>query len=163
MNQIPSVPVNGVEGHRAFGCRGCVLVVDDLADAADSLVWLIRDWGFDAQASYRGSAALAAAELSAPDVVLLDIAMPAMDGFELARRLRENPRCESAVFIALTGYSPDTCGGRAAEAGFDYYLLKPVDPDELQGLLIEVTNPGRRGARPFAGRRHAPAPLVAGG
>jgi CheY-like chemotaxis protein len=94
--------------------------------------------------------------------VLLDIAMPAMGGFELARRLRANPRCESTVFIAVTGYPPDTCGGRAAEAGFDYYLLKPVDPDELQGLLIQVTNPDRRDARPFARRRHTPASPVAG-
>jgi CheY-like chemotaxis protein len=139
-----------------------VLVVDDLADAADTLVWLIREWGYDAQATYGGSAALAAAELSAPDVVLLDIAMPAMDGFELAHRLRENPRCETTVFIAVTGYGPDTCGDRAPEAGFDHYLLKPVDLDQLQRLLIQVTNPDRRGARPFAGHRRTPAHLVVG-
>jgi CheY-like chemotaxis protein len=161
MNQIPSVPVNGVEGHRAFGCRGCVLVVDDLADAADTLVWLLTSWGYDAVASYGGAAAVEAASLHPPDVVLLDLGMPGMDGFKVAQRLREKPRCETSVFIAVTGYGPATCGDGAREAGFDYYLLKPIDPDQLRQLLIQVTNPDRRGADPFAAR--APAPLLVGG
>jgi len=112
-----------------------ILVVDDLVDAADTTVELLSAWGYDAVACYTGVAALESACLRRPDVVLLDLAMPEMDGFEFAGLFRELPNCESVPLIALTGYSSQIYRARAWEVGIRHYLLKPADPECLRDLL----------------------------
>ena len=118
------------------GSRRRVLVVDNSSDSADSMAMLVNLWGYDTEASYGGAAALEAARAHRPNVVLLDISMPKMDGFQFALRLRAEPAFDQTVVIAVTGHGVDSYRIRAHEFGFDYYLLKPVDLDELQELLV---------------------------
>ena len=118
-----------------------VLVVDNVADTADSCVYLLRLWGYEADACYAGSSALEAARAYQPQAVLLDIGMPGMDGFEVVRRLREQPALRQTVLIALTGYANEACRLRAQESGFQHFLVKPVDPDDLRELLLRVVGP----------------------
>lgn len=118
--------------------RPKILVVDDLADAADSYALLIRLWGFDVAVSYGGRAALETARAYRPQAVLLDLGMPDMDGFEVARRLREQPESRHAVLIAVTGYTGEAFRRRAREAGFHHFLVKPTDPDGLRQLLVRA-------------------------
>ena len=87
------------------------------------------------------AAALQDAHAHPPEVVLLDIGMPGMDGYELARRLRGQDESRDAVFVALTGYGEDEDRRRARDAGFDYHMVKPVNPSDLQAL-IQFHQPG---------------------
>jgi CheY-like chemotaxis protein len=116
-----------------------VLVVDNLADAADSLAILLRLWGYDAAVCYDGAAALEVAPTYRPQAVLLDVGMPGLDGFEVSRRLRGRPDCASIVIIGVSGYGDENSCSRARLAGFAHYLLKPVEPYLLQELLSRVT------------------------
>lgn len=111
------------------------LVVDDNRDAADTLAVLAGLWGYEARAVYDGPAALAAAAEAPPDCLFLDIAMPGMDGFELATRLRQLPGLQRAKLVALSAYSGDTHHRRVREAGFDYALTKPADPADLKRMF----------------------------
>jgi CheY-like chemotaxis protein len=112
-----------------------VLVVDNSVDTVDSLVLLLGLWGHHAEACYSGIAALQIARTFQPHVVLLDLAMPCMDGFQFARRLREQLGSRPVALIALTGYTDEALRSRAWEMGFSRYLVKPVDLDQLQELL----------------------------
>jgi two-component system CheB/CheR fusion protein len=114
-------------------CR--VLVVDDCPDTTGTMALLLRLWGYEAAVAADGPTALVAAERFLPHVVLLDLAMPAMDGFELTRRLRGRAELASALLVAVSGFGRDEDRQRALEAGCDCHLLKPLDPDELQRLL----------------------------
>jgi CheY-like chemotaxis protein len=115
-----------------------ILVVDDIADAADSMAMLLGMWGYDAKVSYKGVAALATARTFRPEVVLLDIGMPRMDGFQVAQRLRELPGLRNMVIVAISGYADEANRNRARLIGFDHYLGKPVDLDDLRALLDRV-------------------------
>ena len=110
-----------------------VLVVDDCRDCADSSLLLLEFWGHDGRAVYGGAEALTAVETFRPDVCLLDIGMPRMSGYELARSLRE--RFREALLVAVTGHAHDGHRALGGEAGFDLYLAKPVKPPELEALL----------------------------
>lgn len=112
-----------------------ILVVDDMVDAADSMVELLSIWGYDARACYCGRSALASALAERPSLVLLDVSMPRMDGFRFAVLFRELPRCKTAPIVALSGYSGESYLARAREAGIQHYLLKPTDPNRLRTLL----------------------------
>jgi signal transduction histidine kinase len=114
-----------------------VLVVDDNADAADSLALLLRVGGHEVRLAYSGPDAVAAAGAFRPHVILLDIGLPGMDGYEVARRLRAGPAA-GAVLAALTGYGQDEDRRRAAAAGFDHHFVKPVPPEAIQDLLAGV-------------------------
>ncbi|HKB04165.1 MAG TPA: PAS domain S-box protein [Gemmataceae bacterium] len=114
-----------------------VLVVDDHADAADSLAWLLRMDGHDVRVARNGPAAVESAQADPPDVVLLDLGMPGMDGFEVARRLRQGPAART-VIAALTGWGQEEDRRRTREAGFDHHLVKPADPNDLRELLAHV-------------------------
>ncbi len=114
-----------------------VLVVDDNPDAADSLAMLLEIWGHKVAVANDADAALAAARVRCPEVVLLDIGLPGMDGYELAKRLRRDG-LERAFLVAITGYGDDEDRHRALQAGFDAHLVKPVDPDVLQALLTNA-------------------------
>jgi CheY-like chemotaxis protein len=112
-----------------------ILVVDDNADAAVSLSMFLRLKGHEVQVAHDGTAGLAAASSYRPDVAFLDIGMPGMDGYELARRIRLDPDLKSVALVALTGWGQEEDRRRSSEAGFDHHLVKPVDPDDLRQLL----------------------------
>jgi CheY-like chemotaxis protein len=114
----------------------CVLIVDDNRDAADSLANLLAaTGGHQTQAVYSGAAALAQLQLFTPDVILLDIGLPDIDGYEIARRIRQLPDGDRINLIALTGYGQENDRRHSAAAGFDSHLLKPVDLATLQKLM----------------------------
>jgi CheY-like chemotaxis protein len=106
-----------------------VLVVDDNRDSADSLAKLLGLWGYDARVSYSGAEAVEVAREFLPEVVVLDLAMPGMSGYEAARRLRQIPGLDATLFIALTGFD------RVEEGHFQHHLVKPAAPDALRQLL----------------------------
>lgn len=112
-----------------------VLLVDDNADALETLGMLIEAWGHEVHIAADGSAALAAAREFRPDVVLLDIGLPRMDGYEVARQLRREPGMDEALLAALTGYGQEQDRRRSQEAGFDLHLVKPVNPSTLERVL----------------------------
>jgi signal transduction histidine kinase/ActR/RegA family two-component response regulator len=115
-----------------------VLLVDDTVDAAESLAMLLRLWGHEVTVAHDGPAALRAAETQCPEVALLDISLPGMDGYELARRLHSHPRLGRTVLVALTGWGLEEDRRRSQEAGFEHHLVKPVDLTELQELLARA-------------------------
>jgi CheY-like chemotaxis protein len=109
--------------------------VDDNQDAAESLAVFLRLRGHEVATAVDGAAALELATTLRPDVVFLDIGLPGMDGYEVARRLREVPSLDSVLLIAVTGYGHDEDRRRSQAAGFDQHLVKPVDPAQLRALL----------------------------
>jgi PAS domain S-box-containing protein len=120
----------------------CVLLVDDNADAADTLTEIMTAWGHIVGTASDGPEALRAAADQPPDVVLLDIGLPGMDGFEVARRLRALPEAKGAFLAALTGYSGPEDRRETQSAGFDAHLPKPVDLDALRDLLAQAARRG---------------------
>jgi PAS domain S-box-containing protein len=117
-------------------CR--VLVVDDNRDSADSLACVLRLMGHDVLAVYDGLEALEAGEPFAPDVVLLDIGLPKMNGYDVARGIRQSRWGRHTKVIATTGWGKEEDKRRAGEAGFDEHLTKPVDPVALERLLVPL-------------------------
>jgi signal transduction histidine kinase/ActR/RegA family two-component response regulator len=115
-----------------------VLVVDDSRDGADSLRALLELLGAEVRVAYDGPTALVAVSAFQPEVVLLDIGMPGMDGFEVARRIRLHPKSRKVTLIALTGWGQEKDRRDSEAAGFDHHLIKPVDMHALQGLLAAV-------------------------
>ncbi len=99
--------------------------------------------GYETQSVHSAQAALDAAVLMQPDVVLLDIGLPEMDGYDVARRLRAMPNVVSPTIVALTGYGQPADRDRAARAGFDEFLVKPVEATVLDGLLKSLQTTGR--------------------
>jgi PAS domain S-box-containing protein len=115
-----------------------LLVVDDNPDTVQSLAMLMRMYGHDVMTADSGPAALQAAQGSERDVIMLDIGLPSIDGYEVARRIRaQNVK---SVLIAMTGYGQPEDRQKSKEAGFDYHLTKPVDPARLQDLLAKIGN-----------------------
>jgi CheY-like chemotaxis protein len=112
-----------------------VLVVDDSADTAESLALLLTVQGHEVRTAHDGPAALQAAEAFRPEVIFLDIGLPRMDGYEVARRLRGQMGLRDATLVAVTGYGQEEDRRRAEEAGFDAHLVKPADPGALERLL----------------------------
>jgi CheY-like chemotaxis protein len=112
-----------------------VLLVDDNRDAADSLAMLLEIGGHEVAAAYSARDALAMAPTLKPRVIVLDIGLPDIDGYEVARRMRGMPELQGVRLIALTGYGLDEDRRRTREAGFDHHLVKPVDPDDLERAL----------------------------
>jgi PAS domain S-box-containing protein len=115
--------------------RRRVLVVDDNADAAESLALFLRMRGHEVRTTYDGPSALEMMPGYQPDLVLLDIGLPGMDGYEVARRIRLMPEGRSVRIVAVTGYGQDEDRRLAQEAGFDQHLTKPVDPEALESLI----------------------------
>lgn len=118
--------------------EGRILVVDDLSDAAASLALVCQLYGAEAKVARDGIEALATGATYQPDVVLMDISMPIMDGYEAARRVRSEPWGKTVVLIALTGWGRQADIDAARAAGFDGHLLKPVDPDAMVDLIGEL-------------------------
>ena len=112
-----------------------ILVVDDNRDSADSLGMLFRLLGHDVRTTHDGLQAVAAAEEFRPDAMVLDIGLPKLDGYEVARQLRSRPWGGKMVMIAVTGWGQEEDKERSKEVGFDHHLVKPVDPTALMRLL----------------------------
>ncbi len=112
-----------------------VLVVDDNRDSVDTLSMLLRIKGHDARIAESGEEAIAIADEYQPNVVVLDLSLPGMDGYEVAQQLRARPYGNRMVLVALTGWSGHDVRVKAAEAGFDFHLLKPVDWPDLEQVL----------------------------
>lgn len=115
-----------------------MLVVDDNRDAAESMTVLLELWGHEVRIANDGPDALALATQYQPDTVLLDIGLPGMDGYEVARRLRNLPHSDNMFLVAVTGYGQDEDRRRAYETGFNFHLTKPVEPAQLESLLASV-------------------------
>jgi PAS domain S-box-containing protein len=127
---------------RTFSGKGRrILVVDDNQDAAQSLALLVMMWGFDASVVHDGSAAVEAIQAHPPDLVLLDIGLPGMDGYAVARHVRQTPALASLPIIAVSGYGQEEDQQRARAAGFNDHLVKPVDADLLRGKLADLFQP----------------------
>ena len=131
-----STPRQDVQPRGARGLR--VLVVDDNVDAAQMLGTLLEMNGYEVDVAYDGRSALASALHAPPDVALLDIGLPDIDGHELARRLRAMPETTQAMLVALTGYGQEQDRQRAHNAGFDHHMAKPADLAKLLELLAGV-------------------------
>ena len=112
-----------------------VLIVDDNRDAADSLAMLVEHGGHTALVAYDGATALEAVERERPDVVLLDIGLPQMDGHDVCREIRKAPWGRTMRVIALTGWGQEDDRRKSREAGFDAHLVKPVDFEKLLAQL----------------------------
>ena len=115
-----------------------MLIVDDNVDAAESLAFLLRLDGHEVRTAYDGAFALALAAEYAPEVVLQDIGLPKMNGYEVARRLRQHPATARCLLVAIIGYGEADDLRRSRAAGFDHHLSKPVDFDELANLFASV-------------------------
>jgi signal transduction histidine kinase/FixJ family two-component response regulator len=128
-----------------------VLIIDDNMDAADSLHALLRDYGFSCASALDGPAGLEAVTTFGPDAILLDLGLPGLDGYEVARRIRSLVDGDRFLIVAVTGYGEERDRERSAAAGFDAHLVKPVDPDQLLTVLRRM------------GRADAPQPADASG
>jgi two-component system CheB/CheR fusion protein len=112
-----------------------ILVVEDNADSRDMLCVLLVSAGFECETASNGLDALERLETLRPDVVILDVGLPGIDGFEVARRIRAHPSLGGVRLVAVTGYGQDADRAATRKAGFDAHLVKPVQADLLLGLL----------------------------
>lgn len=142
---LPSTVETEIPGPRSAGSERetwashrRVLVVDDNVDAAKMLAMLLEMWGHQVWVAHDGPAAIEVAMNYRPAVVLLDIGLPRMDGYELARRLRQQVGLSEALLVALTGYGHEEARRRSREAGFNHHLVKPIGSAELRRLLTTL-------------------------
>jgi len=141
-NEFPSGPATmlgtrAIRGHAPGSVGNRLLIVDDNMDANESMADLLRELGFDIRTANDGPDALRVAESFRPDICLIDIGLPVMDGYELARRLRRSGHLtDGARLIAVTGYGQDADQRRSRDAGFDAHLVKPVDIEILTRAVV---------------------------
>ena len=119
-----------------------ILVVDDNRDSAESLSLLLETLGNDVRTAHDGLEAVELAKEQQPELVLLDLGLPSLNGYDVAREIRRQPWGKSTVLVALTGWGQEEDRRRSAEAGFDHHLVKPVDTVRLRSILASI---GRRG------------------
>jgi CheY-like chemotaxis protein len=149
---LPLVECNHQSTESAGAPNGCkqpalaahrVLLVDDNRDSADTLAMLLKLLGTEVKIAYDGKSALEALRIYRPSVLLLDIGMPGMDGYDVARQVRQNAEFCDLILIALTGWGQDEDRRRTKEAGFDHHLVKPVEIGTLQGLFATLEGRNR--------------------
>jgi CheY-like chemotaxis protein len=128
-----SVSAQGI----AAGPARRILVVDDNQDSAMSLSMMLKLMGNETRTGHDGLAAVVAAEEFRPDLILLDIGLPKLNGYDACRRIREQPWSKGMVIVALTGWGQEEDRRRSKEARFDHHLVKPVEAAELNRLLDE--------------------------
>jgi PAS domain S-box-containing protein len=138
---LPEAAESRADGQGAEGrtpaksrCRR-VLVVDDNVDSAESTAMLLRLWGHEAQTVHDGPSVLRAVREFGPEIILLDIGLPGISGYEVAQQLRSQPEFGALLLAAMTGYGQDEDRRRSREAGFDHHLTKPLDPEKLEALI----------------------------
>ena len=122
-------------------CR--ILLIDDNVDAADSLKLLLKLGGHDVEVAYNGRDGLLRARAFAPDIVLCDIGLPDMSGYEVARAMRADPALGGIMLAALTGYARPVDIRKAQQAGFDAHLAKPLTPQALDSVFVQAASPRR--------------------
>jgi len=110
-------------------------VVDDNRDATESMGMLLTVWGHEVRTAHDGASALQVASEFQPEFVLLDIGLPGMDGYEIARKLQEMPGTRNAVLVAMTGYGQEEDKLRSMAAGFARHMVKPANPQKLRNLI----------------------------
>ena len=135
----PAAATPTTEGPPATGRPLRILVVDDNVDTATSLAMLLKLTGHDVATAHTGPEAIKAAQIHRPEVIVLDIGLPGMDGYEVMSRLRQHPGCKHSVIIAASGYGLEEDHHRTKAAGFDYHLVKPLDFDALSLLLAKIS------------------------
>ena len=123
--------------------RQRILVVDDNRDSADSLVTAFAVLGHDAVAAYGGKEALRRLEEMTPDLLVLDLSMPEMDGYTLARAIRALPAFTRVAMVALSGFGSETDRAKSRDAGFDRHMLKPFDLADLEAMVGVANEPAR--------------------
>jgi CheY-like chemotaxis protein len=116
----------------------CVLIVDNDSDYATSLAILLGEHGYDSQVCLQANDCMEAVERSRPQVILLDLAMPGMTGFDIADEIQRNPDLRPVRLIAVTGHGQESVRQQTKKYGFDHHLLKPVDFHELETILKAV-------------------------
>ncbi len=122
-----TTPVNDVGLH--------ILIVEDQPDCAESMALLLRMYGHEVECAANGPTALAKARIDKPDVVLLDLGLPGMSGFDVAQQLNSQRPRKTPLLIAVTGYGQEQDRRHSAEAGMDLHLVKPIDPEQLRVIL----------------------------
>lgn len=132
----PSPPTEEIQ---PIGPSLRVLVVDDNVDAAESLALLMTELGHDVRTAHDGPSALEGVLDYRPNVVLLDIGLPGFDGYEVAKRMRQQSILQNVVLVAMTGYGKESDRKRAEEAGFDHHLVKPAKFEKVQQILVSVS------------------------
>ncbi|HZZ72655.1 MAG TPA: PAS domain S-box protein [Pirellulales bacterium] len=115
-----------------------ILVVDDNVDAALSIAALLKAWGHEVQTVFSGPAALETVQTFRPEILLLDIGLPGMSGYEVAQHLRSEPALQGMIIAAVTGYGQESDQQRSFDSGFDYHITKPPDPSILETLILRV-------------------------
>ena len=120
----------------AAACRA--LIVDDNRDSADTLAMVLQCFGHTAQCVYNSHEVVDAVDTFSPDIIFLDIGMPGLTGYDVARLLREHPKANTLTLVALTGWGQSEDKRRTAEAGFDHHLVKPASPDAIQRVCMDV-------------------------
>jgi PAS domain S-box-containing protein len=144
MRSSPKLPVaDTVEAVPARARALKVLVVDDNLDAARSAVLLLQALGNDASSAHDGASAVKAALDYVPDVVLLDIGLPVLDGWQVAARIRQQPSLGHVILVAVTGYGQESDRRRAQQVGFDHYLVKPMDLVQVKAILSAAATKSR--------------------
>ncbi len=138
LSRQPTMRASTNGGPEAAAAARRILIVDDNVDGAESLCLMLQLAGHVVRTVHDGTAALEVAPAFRPDVVLLDIGLPGMNGYEVARRLREQPELAGTLLVALTGYGQEEDRQRCREAGFQHHLVKPVDPPVLMRLLARA-------------------------
>jgi len=134
----PASRIASADHTQVYGRR--VLVVDDNVDAAESTAAFLRLEGHEVKAVHDGLQALGSLKVFDPHVVVLDIGLPGLDGYAVARQLRERGDTNHVLLIALTGYGQKEDRQRAADSGFDYHFVKPADPREIQTAIERGRN-----------------------
>src|SRR5437868_11032136 len=124
----------------AVGLR--VLVVDDNRDVAETTATILRLSGCDTHVAFDGRSGLDAIERLQPDAVLLDIGLPGLDGYQVAERMRTLPAHRRTLVVAVSGYGQEEDRARSKAAGFDYHVVKPIDPAVITGLLASLRQGG---------------------
>lgn len=125
---------------KATGSKQRAMVIDDVPEVADMLSFMLRSSGYEVVVVFSAPAALAAARKERFDVVISDIGMPGMTGYELAKGLRQLPEYRTVPLIAVTGFNDYSDRQRALHAGFNAFLMKPIDPPALMDLIAGLTD-----------------------
>jgi CheY-like chemotaxis protein len=137
-NFVQEVAAPSMDGDQASARKRRLLIVDDVKDSADTLAMLLRIKGHEVQTAYDGEEAIIAAGKFKPEMVLLDIGMPKLNGYDACRRIRQQPWGQGIYLVALTGWGQVEDRRRTEEAGFNHHMVKPVDTGELMTLLASL-------------------------
>ena len=138
MTQSSALSVHAMEGMPSYR----ILVVDDNENCAKIMMWTLEIFGHTVKMAATGSAAIELAKSFCPDVVLLDIGLPGMNGYEICQAMQKEPALQNTVFIAQTGWGQQEHKERTKNAGFDHHLVKPVDMNALAKILLDLHKTG---------------------